>query len=183
MNILYIISTVIFLIILVIINKYNKLVKARNQVENSKSSLDALFIKRSDLIPNLITLVKEYMTFEKETLDHITSLRTVTTNSNSKDENQGIDAIKNLMIQVENYPDLKANTQFTNLQYSWNEAEEQISAGRRYVSISITNYNDTVKTFPNNIIASIAGFSIQKWDYATNDQKQNLNANELFTKK
>ena len=136
---MYIISAIAIVILLVVISIYNKLVKSRNQIENSKSSLDALFIKRNELIPNLISLLQQYMTFEKETLTQITSLRTTTANSNPKDEKQGVDAMKNLMIQVENYPDLKTNTQFTNLQYSWNEVEEQLSAGRRYVSTSITD--------------------------------------------
>ena len=180
---IYIIGVILGLLLLLIINLYNKLVKSRNQIENSKSSLDALFIKRNELIPNLISLIQQYMTFEKDTLDHITSLRTSTSNSNSAIEKQGVEAMKNVIIQVENYPDLKTNTQFTNLQYSWNEIEEQLSAGRRYVSTSVTLYNNAVKTFPNNIIASMTGFSVYEWEYATKEQKQTINANELFNKK
>jgi LemA protein len=88
--------------------------------------------------------------------------------------------MKNLMVQVESYPDLKANSQFSNLQFSWNEAEEQIAAGRRFVAASITDYNDTISTFPGNIIASMTGSEKYEWQRATSEQIQNINADKLF---
>jgi len=84
------------------------------------------------------------------------------------------------MIQVENYPELKANTQFTNLQYSWNESEEHIAAGRRYISSSITHYNNAISVFPAKLIASMSGFKHYEWQYATKQQQENVNATELF---
>lgn len=162
---------------------YNQLASRQNQIENSISSLDALFIKRSDLIPNLIEVVQQYMQFEDKTLEKITALRSINSQSNPAVEQEAKTAMKSLMVQVENYPDLKANDQFTDLQYSMNEVEEQISAGRRYVSSTITYYNDAVRLFPSNIIANIFGFKKHEWQYATTNQRESVTAKDLFNKK
>ncbi|MEP0213305.1 MAG: LemA family protein [Cellulophaga sp.] len=171
---------VLAVIVITIISIFNKMTRAKNQIENSISSLDASYIKRSDLIPNLVETVKQYMTYEKGTLEKITALRSSKSNSDPAIEKEGSQALKNLMIQVENYPELKANSQFTNLQYSWNESEEQIAAGRRYISSSITHYNNSISTFPANTVAKLFGFKSYQWQYATKEQQENINANELF---
>ena len=176
----YYLIPIAVLLLIVIISIYNRLSKRKNQIENSISSLDASYIKRSELIPNLVATVKKYMTFEENTLEKITAMRSTTSNSNQAIEKEGNEALKNLMIQVENYPDLKANTQFTNLQYSWNEVEDEISAGRRYISASITEYNDAVTTFPGNLISGLTGFKKYQWQYATKEQQQSIQATDLF---
>ncbi len=163
------------------ISKYNQLNRDRNQIENAISSLDAIFIKRADLIPNLVSVVKQYMKFEEGTLEKITALRNQGSNANQAIEQAGNDAMKNLMIQVENYPELKANTQFTNLQYSWNEVEEQISAGRRYISSSITVYNNSITTFPSNVVANVFSFKMYEWQFANESQREAIQADKLFT--
>lgn len=178
-NILYI-GIPVF-IILFFITLYNKLSKTRNQIENAKSSLDGLFIKRADLIPNLVTVTKQYSSYESELLDKIIKLRQDKSNNNDYQKDGELSKLmKSLMIQVENYPELKANQQFTNLQYSWNEVEEQISAGRRYLSTSITQYNNAVRTFPSNIMAGIFNFRAHEWERATDDQRKNIDAKDLF---
>lgn len=181
-----IILSVAALLVIMLISLYNRLNTRRNQIENAKSSLDALFIKRVDLIPNLITLVKEYTSYERDVLDKITQLRADSQKSKPSTEYQHdgdlSSAVKNLMVQVENYPELKANSQFTNLTYSWNEVEEQIAAGRRYLASSITYYNDAVRTFPSNVIAGMFGFKHHEWERATQEQRRSVNAEELFKK-
>jgi LemA protein len=163
------------------IAQYNKIIRSKNQIENSISSLDALYIKRSDLIPNLVAIVRQYMKFEESTLEKVTSMRTSTSATNPSIENDGSSLLKGMMVQLENYPELKANTQFTNLQFSWNESEEQISAGRRYVSASVTEYNNRITMFPSNLIASLFALKTYEWKYAKKEQQENINANELFT--
>jgi LemA protein len=171
----------LFIVLIAIVAAYNKLNRTRNQIENAKSSLDALFIKRNDLIPNLITVTKQYANYEKETLDKITQLRQTPRKANEYQQDSELSALmKQLIIQVENYPQLKASEQFTNLQYSWNEVEEQISAGRRYLSASITQYNNAVQIFPSNIVAGLFHFSTHEWERATDAQRQALNAENLF---
>ena len=178
---LIILFAVLLVLIVVLAANYNRLNTRRNQIENAKSSLDALFIKRNDLIPNLITVTKQYMSYEKSLLDKITQLRQSAHTAVDYQKDDEMSALmKQLMIQVENYPDLKAQSQFTNLQYSWNETEEQISAARRYLSASITQYNNAVRIFPSNIIAGMFGFHIYEWERATDAQRQPINAEKMF---
>ena len=183
MTITIIISAVVLVCIFIYISLFNKLKTRRNQIENAFSVLDALFIKRSDLIPNLVSVTKQYMEFEKETLMKITEQRSPSRTSQEYVKEGEIDKIlKQFMVQVENYPDLKSNQQFLSLQYSFNECEEQLAAGRRFLSASITDYNDSVVTFPGNIVAGISGMKIHEWERATEAQRQNVNASELFNK-
>jgi LemA protein len=179
--IVIIVGAILLFVLLFLVAPYNKLNKRRNQIENAKSSLDALFIKRNDLIPNLITVTKQYAQYEKETLDKITQLRQLSQSTAAYQQDDELSTLmKQWMIQVENYPELKAHKQFTNLQYSWNEVEEQISAGRRYLSASITGYNDVVRVFPSNIIAGLFNFKAHQWERATDGQRQAVNAQDLF---
>jgi len=182
---LIIIGVILLSVLILIVLSYNDLNRKYNQIENAKSSLDALFIKRSDLIPNLIATVKQYMTFEKDTLEKITSLRVPSKNNTSENylqDNENNQLFKQIMVQVENYPELKSNQQFNNLQYSFNECEEQISAGRRFLSASITDYNNSVTTIPGNMIAGFTGFKKYEWEKATEVQRQNVNAKDLFNR-
>lgn len=171
-----------FILIIILITSFNKLNTNKNQIQNAISSLDALFIKRSDLIPNLVAVLKQYMTYEKDTLSQIVQQRqsAMTNQKEYQVDNESNSILKKVLLQVENYPDLKANTQFTNLQYSFNECEEQIAAGRRFLSTSITEYNNSVATFPTNIIAILFGFKSHEWEYASAAQRQNVDANQLL---
>lgn len=174
-----IILSITILIVFVVL--YNRLNTCYNQIQNAASSLDALFIKRHDLIPNLITVIKQYKAYEKEVLEKITALRVEgSTAQEYKEDNPLTKAIGNLMVQVENYPDLKADRQFERLQYIWTEIEAEISSGRRYLSASITWYNDYIKKFPSNIIAGIFGYKLYTWERASKEQRAELSAQELF---
>lgn len=183
MPLLIVLSISLILVVVFYSNYFNKIKTSRNQIDNALSSLDALLIKRHDLIPNLITLLKQYMSYEKDTLEKIVQLRMQKIPAPKSEYTQDSElnkTMKNLMVQVENYPGLKANSQFLNLQFSWNEAEEQIAAGRRFVAASITGYNDIITTFPGNIIAGMNGAEKYDWQRATSEQKQNINADKLF---
>src|ERR1700759_2598127 len=127
----------VVLLVIIIIATYNNLVGSRNQVENAFGSIDVMLKKRYDLIPNLLETVKAYMKHEKDTLTSITELRAKAVSGNLSTEeridveNKLTGMMRNVMVAVESYPELKADSQFTMLQRSWNEAEEQISAARR----------------------------------------------------
>ncbi|ABQ04914.1 LemA family protein [Flavobacterium johnsoniae] len=178
-----ILGIVVIAIIIFIISVYNSLNVRSNQIQNAFSSLDALFIKRTELIPNLVTIVKQYTNYEKDVLEKITQLRQLKADTTEyKADSEASQMMKQIMLQVENYPDLRANTQFLNLQYSWTESEEQIAAGRRYLSASITDYNNRLSTFPGNVIGSKFGFKKHEWQMAAEAQRQNVNAEELFNK-
>ena len=95
---------------------------------------------------------------------------------------EGSSILRQIMIQAENYPELKAGSQFTKLQYSFQECEEQIAAGRRFLSASITDYNTSTVVFPWNIAARVFGFKPYQWQYASEGQRQNVDAQDLFRK-
>lgn len=163
---------------------FNSLSRKRNQIQNAISSVDALFIQRADLLPSLIASVKQYMVFEHETLEKITQLRQPAARQADNPylrPEEGSSILRQIMIQAENYPELKAGSQFTKLQYSFTECEEQIAAGRRLLSASITDYNTSTVVFPWNIAARVFGFKPHQWEYA-DEQQQNVNAQDLFRK-
>lgn len=166
--------------VLYIIGLYNGLVRRRNQIENAISSTDSFFQKRSDLIPNLIAAVKEHMHFENETLAKIVALRELKTDGNPNIEQQGMQELNRLKVAVENYPALQSSTHFKELMRNLNEVEEQIAAGRRFISASITDYNDATATFPRNIVARMAGFAKYEWQYAEEAKRKNVDVGGLF---
>src|ERR1700722_8535674 len=113
---------------------FNSLVSAKNEVENANGGLDAMLKKRYDLLPNLVTIVNNYMNFEKGVLAEVTDMRTKRLSGGVSDSDKhDLDtkigqSMSNVMMSVENYPTLKADRSFLNLQASWNESEEQIAA-------------------------------------------------------
>lgn len=186
MNPTYIAIGAVVLLLLIVIFIYNNLVSKRNQVENAFGSIDVMLKKRYDLIPNLVETVKTYMKHEKETLTNITAMRAkaisgnISTDEKIQIENQISGMMRNIMVAVENYPDLKATEQFTQLQRSWNEAEEQISAARRAYNASVTDYNTTVETFPSAIFASAFGHKRKEVFVIPEAERQNISAKNLF---
>lgn len=165
---------------------YNNLIGARNMVENAFGTIDVMLKKRYDLIPNLIETAKSYMKHESGTLTSIAELRAravggnVTSDEKVQLENQISGAMKSIMVSVESYPDLKANEQFTLLQRSWNETEEQISAARRAFNAAVTQYNNAVEKFPSNIFASMFGHKRREVFVIAETERQNVNAKALF---
>jgi LemA protein len=165
---------------------YNNLIKKKNQVDNAFGSIDVMLKKRYDLIPNLVETVKQYMTHEKETLAQITELRTQATSGNlSGDEKVDIEnkiagQMRGIMVAVENYPDLKASANFVQLQGSWNEAEEQISAARRFFNSAVTDFNNAIQVFPNSIMAGMMGLKPKKVFEIPEEERKNVSAKNLF---
>ncbi|HZX74253.1 MAG TPA: LemA family protein, partial [Cyclobacteriaceae bacterium] len=171
---------------LVAIISYNSLIGKRNQIENAFGSIDVMLKKRYDLIPNLLETAKAYMKHEKDTFTNITEMRTraltgnVSTEEKIKLENQISGMMKNVMVAVESYPDLKASEQFTMLQRSWNETEEQISAARRSYNAAVTDYNNAVEQFPSSIFASMFGHKRKSVLETAEAERQNISAKAMF---
>ena len=131
---------------------YNSLIQKNNQVENAFGQVDVILKKRFDLIPNLVETVRQYMTFEKDTLSRITELRSQLAGSPNMPAGQRIDTeneltrlLAGVRVAVENYPELKTNESFSMLQRTWNEVENQLVGVR-------TSYNNTVTTFNNAVV-------------------------------
>lgn len=179
-------AIIIGVILIIVVLMYNSLVGKKNQMENAFGSIDAMLKKRYDLVPNLIATVKTYMQHEKDTLTKITELRTKAMSGDiSNDEkvainNQLTKAIGGIMVAVENYPDLKASNNFLQLQASFNEIEEQLSASRRAFNSSVTDYNNAVEMFPTNLLAGMIGYKRKQVFEIPEAERQNVNAAQLF---
>jgi LemA protein len=183
--ILIIVAVVVLIIIAVL---YNSLISRKNQVQNAFGALDAFLQKRYDLIPNLVAVVKQYMSYEQGTLTKITELRTQAISGNlSPDQKAQVDnelskSLGAIKVAVENYPDLKANDSFMELERSWNEIEEQISAARRNYNAAVTDYNNAVEMFPTNIFAGMMNYQRKPVLEIPEEERKNISATELFNK-
>lgn len=183
---LMIIIAIIALLVLIGIGLYNGLIRKKNEVDNAFGGMDVQLKKRYDLIPNLISTVKEYMTHERELLTKVTELRSRALQSNVGTEekvdldNQISGAMKGIMVAVENYPNLKANTNFLNLQRTFNEVESQISASRRAYNAAVTDFNNGVEMFPSNIVAGMMKLKTKKVFEIPETERENVSAADLF---
>ncbi|MBO7592295.1 MAG: LemA family protein [Bacteroidaceae bacterium] len=141
---------------------YNSLVQLRNKVKEAFSTMDVYLKKRYDLIPNLVDVVKGYAKHETDTLQEVTKMRV---NAQTGDLNSAInsevkigDALQSLLVVVEKYPDLKANTNFLDLQERLSKMEEEIAFSRRYYNGSVREFNNKCQMFPLNLVAGMFGF-------------------------
>lgn len=161
--VLLIILTVIVVIAIVLIALYNGLVQARLRVDNAWSQIDVQLQRRFDLIPNFIETVKGYMTHEKETFEKITELRSSWSDNASVAEKASLDnqlstTLKSIMAISENYPDLKANQNFSELSEELRNTENKISFSRQFYNDTVTTYNTKLEVFPSNLIANMFNF-------------------------
>lgn len=158
-----IIIIIVIAILLVLLIMYNGLVKKRNAVKQSRSSIDVYLTQRFDLIPNLVECVKGYAKHEENLLESITKLRTEYNVSKDLDKASLLNTQMNKLIAiVENYPDLKASENFLNLQKNLTKMEDQLQAARRLYNMDVTAYNTAIQVFPTNLIASAFNFTEEK---------------------
>lgn len=163
MTITFIIIAVVAVIVVFVISAYNNLVKLRNNRENAFADIDVQLKQRFDLVPQLVATVKGYASHEKELLENITAARTAGVNASSIDDKIKADqqltsALAGLRIQVEAYPDLKANQNFMQLQGELSDIENKLAAVRRFFNSATRELNNAVQTFPSNIFAGMFGF-------------------------
>lgn len=160
--------TVIGLIILgvlvvAVIFMYNKFVTLQTRVKEASSDIEVQFKRRYDLIPNLIETVKGYANFEQTTLQNVTEARTMAMNAGNLKEETGAQdtlsgTLKSLFAVSENYPDLKANQNFLELQRELTDTENKIQAARRFYNANVRDFTIATKHFPSSIVASMFGF-------------------------
>lgn len=165
MSWILIIVVVVCLIIIVgtIIHMYNNLINLRNRVQNSYSQIDVQLKRRNDLIPNLVETVKGYASHEKGVLEEVTKARSNVMNANgvketSEANNQLTGALKTLFAVAENYPDLKANSNFQQLQEQLNDTENKISYARQFYNDMVLKYNNACQQFPSSLLAGLFHF-------------------------
>lgn len=177
---------IVVVILFLLIGMYNGLVQSRNKVKNAWSQIDVQLQRRFDLIPNLVEAVKGYMAHEKETLTKVTELRTSWANATTVAEKAELDnqlsgALKTIMAVSENYPDLKANQNFSELQEELRNTENKISYARQFYNDSVTMYNTKLEVVPTNIIASMFNFKPEEL-FKTDSEEARRNVKVDFSK-
>src|SRR5450755_3308430 len=154
---------VVVLVGILLVGMYNSLVQLRVRCDNAWSDIDVQLKRRHDLIPNLVETVKGYATHEKSTFENIAKFRSqamqaTTPGDKAEAENQLSGALKSLFAVAENYPQLKASEEFTQLQSSLSVTEDTIQNARRYYNAVVRDLNTKIQSFPTNVLAGMFGF-------------------------
>ncbi len=170
-----VIVIIIVILLILIAGMYNGLITSRNKVKNAWSQIDVQLQRRFDLIPNLVDSVKGYMKHEESVLTKIAELRTSWANAKTVGEKADLDnqlsgALKTIMAVSENYPDLKASQNFTELQEELRNTENKISYSRQFYNDSVTMYNTKLEVVPTNIIAGMFNFKSEELFKVDNEE-------------
>lgn len=179
---LNIILIIIGVIIVWFIYTYNSLVSLRNYVRKSFSGIDIQLKRRTDLIPNLVSTVKGYASHEKKIMKAVAKARSELVNARehedvkemARKDNKLESTLKSLFAVSENYPELKANKNFLELQKELKKAEDQIAASRRIYNSNVTLINNKIETFPSNLVAKLFSFKKETWFTADSKDKKNV---------
>ena len=177
--VLLIILGVVVLIGLYFMTTYNGLVKLRNMVKDQWSQIDVLLKRRADLIPNLVETVKGYAKHESETLEAVINARNKAVSAQGveaemKANGELSGALSKLFALAENYPDLKANTNFLDLQNNLKDTEDKIAYARQFYNDAVLKYKNKLEVFPSNIIAGMFGFKPEPFFEATETERENV---------
>ncbi len=183
MTIFLIIIAFIVLLLITLAVSYNGFVRFRNQSDEAFSTMDIFLKKRYDMIPNLVEIVKQYAIHERETLERVVRARSMamgaqTFEERTQNENVLTGALKSLFAISENYPQLKADGNFLNLQNQLVALENEISQSRKYYNGVIKVMNNKVEMFPSNLYAAILGF--RKYPYFMVDEYERQNVQVRF---
>jgi LemA protein len=158
---------------------YNGLIRSRNRVDEAWSDIDVQLKRRYDLIPNLVNTVKGYAQHERELFEKVTEARSRamqagTTHDKAEAENMLSDTLKSLFAVAENYPDLKANQNFLELQRELSDTENKIQAARRFYNGNVLDFNTKIQVFPTNIFAGMFNFAKREFFEANETERENV---------
>lgn len=183
---LWIILGIIVLLLLWFVGMYNGFVKARIKIDNSWSDINVFLKKRFDLIPNLVNTVKGYAAHESQTLEKVVQARNAAVSVPAGDvqasaqANQNLNgALRGLLAIAENYPDLKANQNFLELQTALKNIEGDLSNARRYYNATVRDYNTSIQQFPGVILANMTGFKPREF-FDLDDMQEAKNVEVKF---
>ena len=176
---LYGILGVVAVLFLAFIGIYNKLAKLKVMVEEASSDIETFLKQRYDMIPNLVEIVKGYAKHESATLEKVTEMRTKAMSAGTLPEKMKLEdgltsAISKIFAVAENYPDLKANTNFIQLQATLKELEESIQKSRRYYNGAARDFNTAIVVFPTNLIAKLFGYKKVDFFEASEEEQKNV---------
>lgn len=165
------------IILFFVIATYNRLILLKNRAKEAWSDIDVQLKRRYNLIPNLVNTVKGYATHERELLENVTKARTSamqagTMKEKGEAENVLSSTLKSLFAVAENYPDLKASTNFLELQRELRDTEDKIQASRRFYNTNVRDFNTKLETFPTNLIASLFNFKKREFFEAAEGEKE-----------
>ena len=174
-----IVIAVVLIIILWMISTYNSLIELRNRVQDQWAQIDVQLKRRFDLIPNLVETIKGYTKHESETLENVIKARntyvTATTpEGQMKADGELTQAISKLFALTESYPDLKANTNFVELQTELQDTEDKIASARQFYNDTVLKYNNKVEMVPSNIVAALFKFKKEAFFEANEQERQNV---------
>ncbi len=179
MTALYITLAIVLLLVFIVIGLFNKLSRQKVVIGEASADIETMLKQRYDMIPNLVEIVKGYAKHEKETFASVTELRTKAMGAGSfeekaKFEDQLSKGLSKIFALAESYPELKANTNFLDLQTSLKELEDNIQKSRRFYNGTVRDFNTMIVVFPNNIIANILGFKAEPFFEASEEEKKNV---------
>ncbi len=175
--VLIVIAVIVVLILLYVAGTYNKLVHLRNLVKDQWAQIDVLLKRRADLIPKLVETVKGYASHEKETLEAVITARNKAVSATTPEDEMKANgeltgALNRLFALTESYPDLKANTNFLDLQNNLKETEDKISYARQFYNDAVLKYKNKLEMFPSNIVAGLFHFKPEAFFEATEADKE-----------
>lgn len=177
---LLIAAAAVVLLLLWLAGTYNSFIRKRNVVDESFSTMDVYLKKRFDLIPNIVETVKGYASHEKETLAQVVKARSMISEASTPEqrlagENALTGTLRSLFAVAEAYPDLKANTNFLNLQTQLSDIENDIAQSRKYYNACVRDFNIKAESFPSNIIAGMFGFKkFPMFEVENEQERQNV---------
>lgn len=170
-----------------LVSVYNGLIGLKTRAQNAQKDIDVQLKRRYELIPNLLETVKGYAKHEKETLEKVTEARAGLTTGSMKEKiesnNMLAETLKSLFAVAENYPDLKANEGFLDLQAQLTDTQDKIMGAQRYYNAYVQQYDERVQTFPNNLVAGIFGFHEKDFEYLEVAEGEKANVKVDFSEK
>lgn len=179
MNVLLIVGIIVAVVVVLFILFYNSVIRLKMQVKNAFAQIDVQLKRRNDLIPNLVETVKGYMKHEKSVLENVTKARSAilaakTLKDKAKASNVLSQTLKSLFAVSENYPQLKANENFMQLQEEISGTENKIAYSRQYYNDIVMEYNTKIKVFPNNVLARWFNFGEEQVFEAAKEERKNV---------
>lgn len=179
-----IVLVILVLLIIWLVGSYNGFVTLRNRTEEAFSAMDVSLKKRYDLVPNIVETVKGYAAHEKDTLQKVIEARNMAMTATTPEdkiagENMLTGSLRSLFAISENYPELKANQNFLELQNQLSRIEEEIAGSRRYYNGVVNKFNTKIELFPGNILAGLFGFR-RKPMYEVNNEQERENIKVSF---
>jgi len=177
MVMLWVLAIIVAIALIWLIATYNRFIVLRNRFQNAWSQIDVQLKRRADLIPNLVETVKAYAKHERKVFTEVTKARTALMNAKSLDQKAKANdllsgALKTLFAVAENYPKLRANENFLQLQEELSGTESKIAYARQYYNDSVLSYNNMIERFPSNIVAKMFGFKRKEFFEAKEEERR-----------